>query len=132
MAADDGGSGMTGSDESDSEGVLSSDSSDDSSASVDHSLSDHSGFKHKHHHPEESRYSGTNSLNLHGDSADSRSRGTSDNSDNPSKVSTVSITQVLPFNFYGRNSGTDEDDDSSMNTTLEILDREQAANRGTV
>ena len=84
LAADDGGSGMTGSDESDSEGVLSSDSSADSSVSVDHSLSDHSGFKFKHNHPDESRYSGTNSENLHGDTANSKSHGTSDNSENPS------------------------------------------------
>ena len=41
----------------------------ESSDSLDHDLSDHSGFKHKghFHHPLESRYSGTNSENLHGD-----------------------------------------------------------------
>ena len=124
MAADDGGSGMTGSDESDSEGSLSSDSSAGSSVSVDHSLSDHSGFKFKHLHPDESRYSSTNSGNPHGDSAGSRSHGTSDNSDNPSLVSTVSISQVLPMNFYGMMSGTDETGfDSTSVTTIEILDR---------
>ena len=124
MAADDGGSGMTGSDESDSEGSLSSDSSAGSSVSVDHSLSDHSGFKFKHHHPDESRYSDTNSENLHGDSAGSRSLGTSDNSGNPSLVSTVSIVEVLPFDFYGVLSGTDETGlDSTTITTIEILDR---------
>ena len=113
VAADDGGSGMTGSDESDSEGSLSSDSSAGSSVSVDHSLSDHSGFKFKNLHPDESRYSGRNSENLHGDSAASRSQGTSDNNDNPSQLSTVSISQVLPMNFYGRVSGTDETGDDS-------------------
>ena len=64
MAGD---SGMTGSDLSDSEGVMSSDSSADSEDSLDHDLSDHSGFKHKFHHPLESRYSGTASENPHGD-----------------------------------------------------------------
>ena len=40
-----------------------------STASLSHDLSDHSGFKHKghFHHPLESRYSDTNSENLHGD-----------------------------------------------------------------
>ena len=122
LAADDGGSGMTGSDESDSEGSLSSDSSAGSSVSVDHSLSDHSGFKFKHRHPDESRYSGTNSENPHGDTAGSRSLGTSDNSDDPSVLSTVSIIEVLPFNFYGVLSGTDGTSDSTSITTLEILD----------
>ena len=83
-AADDGGSGMTGSDESDSEGSLSSDSSALSSVSLDHSLSDHSGFMKKHHQTGESRYSGTASENLHGDTAGSKSHGTSDSSNNPS------------------------------------------------
>ena len=64
MAGD---SGMTGSDLSDSEGVMSSDSSADSELSLSHDLSDHSGFKHKFHHPLESRYSGTASENPHGD-----------------------------------------------------------------
>ena len=62
-----GDSGFTGSDLSDSEGVASSDSSADSSNSLDHDLSDHSGFKHKFHHPLESRYSETASENLGGD-----------------------------------------------------------------
>ena len=62
-----GDSGFTGSDLSDSEGVASSDSSADSSNSLDHDLSDHSGFKHKFHHPLESRYSDTASENLGGD-----------------------------------------------------------------
>ena len=37
--------------------------------SLDHDLSDHSGFKHKghFHHPIESRYSNTNSENFDGD-----------------------------------------------------------------
>ena len=88
LAADDGGSGMTGSVESDSEGVLSSDSSALSEQSLSHDLSDHSGFKHgKFHHPLESRYSGTESENLHGDTQGSISRGTSDG-DAASEVST--------------------------------------------
>ena len=83
MAGD---SGMTGSDLSDSEGVMSSDSSADSEASLSHDLSDHSGFKHgKFHHPLESRYSGTASENLNGDTQGSISRGTSN-----SGASTVS------------------------------------------
>ena len=47
--------------------VPSSDSSGMSSSSLSHDLSDHSGFKHKFHHPLESRYSDTVSENLHGD-----------------------------------------------------------------
>ena len=67
LALDDGGSGFTGSQESDSEGVASSDSSADSEDSLDHDLSNHSGFKHKFHHPLESRYSDTASENFGGD-----------------------------------------------------------------
>ena len=70
--ADDGGSGFTmdtveSADPSDGNSVSSA--SEMSVASLDHDLSDHSGFKHKghFHHPLESRYSGTNSENLDGD-----------------------------------------------------------------
>ena len=76
--ADDGGSGFTGSMESDSEGVPSSNSSALSEVSIDHELSDHSGFKHKFHHPLESRYSGTASENLGGDTQGSYSLDSSD------------------------------------------------------
>ena len=76
--ADDGGSGFTGSMESDSEGVPSSNSSALSEVSLDHELSDHSGFKHKFHHPLESRYSGTASENLGGDTQGSYSLDSSD------------------------------------------------------
>ena len=66
--------------------VASADSSALSEASLDHDLSDHSGFKHgKFHHPLESRYSGTASENLNGDTQGSISRGTSN-----SGASTVS------------------------------------------
>ena len=67
VAPDDGGSGFTNTRDSVSEGVASSDSSADSEDSLDHDLSDHSGFKHKFHHPLESRYSSTASENLGGD-----------------------------------------------------------------
>lgn len=52
-----------------SAGSSSVSSTEMSVASLDHDLSDHSGFKHKghFHHPLESRYSGTNSENLDGD-----------------------------------------------------------------
>ena len=71
--ADDGGSGFTmdsmeSDDASDANDSMSS-ASEASVASLSHDLSDHSGFKHKghFHHPLESRYSGTNSENLDGD-----------------------------------------------------------------
>ena len=78
----------------------------ESSDSLDHDLSDHSGFKHKghFHHPLESRYSGTNSENLHGDTQGSHSHGTSNNSDGKaSTVSTQSITLKSYENFYSNN-----------------------------
>ena len=96
MAGD---SGMTGSDLSDSEGVLSSDSSALSSVSLSHDLSDHSGHKHKFHHPLESRYSGTASENLHGDTQGSYSLGSSEN-DGEVSVSTQSIEIVEYQDFY--------------------------------
>ena len=70
----------------------SADSSAMSSASLNHDLSDHSDYKHGHgfghfHHPLESRYSGTESDNLDGDTQDSHSHGTSNRS-GPSTVST--------------------------------------------
>ena len=93
MAGD---SGMTGSDLSDSEGVMSSDSSALSEDSLDHSLSDHSGHKHKFHHPLESRYSSTVSENLHGDTQVSYSLGSSDDV----SVSTQSTEIVEYQDFY--------------------------------
>ena len=73
LVADDGGSGFT-MDTVESVGTSNgvdsvSSASEASVASLDHDLSDHSGFKHKghFHHPLESRYSGTNSENLDGD-----------------------------------------------------------------
>ena len=72
-ASGDGGSGFTvetmeSGGASDGDDSVSS-ASELSVASLDHDLSDHSGFKHKghFHHPLESRYSGTNSENLDGD-----------------------------------------------------------------
>ena len=67
--ADDGGSGFTMDTVESAGGSSVSSSSEASVASLDHDLSDHSGFKHKghFHHPLESRYSGTNSENLDGD-----------------------------------------------------------------
>ena len=97
VAADDGGSGFTGSDESDSEGMASSDSSAMSDQSLDHSLSDHSGHKHKFHHPLESRYSGTVSDNPHGDTQGSVSEDTSGDG---ISVSTQSIELVEYEDFY--------------------------------
>ena len=95
-----GDSGMTGSDLSDSEdGEMSSDSSAMSEASLDHDLSDHSGHKHKFHHPLESRYSGTASENLHGDTQGSYSLGTSED-DGEVSVSTQSIELVEYEDFY--------------------------------
>ena len=120
-----GDSGMTSSSLSDSEGVMSSDSSALSEDSLDHDLSDHSGFKHgKFHHPLESRYSGTASENLHGDTQGSISHETSD-SDAASVVSTQSIILVEPVNIYSNNlSGTDESDDSTDETSLMFLDED--------
>ena len=71
-ASGDGGSGFTvTTPESAGPDVNTSESSESeaSDMSLDHDLSDHSGFKHKghFHHPLESRYSGTNSENLDGD-----------------------------------------------------------------
>ena len=97
MAGD---SGMTGSDLSDSEGSPSSDSSALSEDSLDHDLSDHSAFKHKFHHPLESRYSGTASENLHGDTQGSYSLGSSDSDGDGVSVSTQSIEIVEYENFY--------------------------------
>ena len=77
MAVDDGGSGFTNTRNSVSEGVMSSDSSAFSEASLSHDLSDHSGYKHHFRDPLESRYSGTNSDNLSGDTNRSFSRGSS-------------------------------------------------------
>ena len=50
-------------------GTQSVTSTEESEESLDHDLSDHSGFKHKghFHDPLESRYSGTHSENLDGD-----------------------------------------------------------------
>ena len=94
-----GDSGMTMSDLSDSEGSASSDSSAMSEESLDHDLSDHSGFKHKFHHPLESRYSGTASENLHGDTQGSYSLGSSEGSGEVS-VSTQSIEIVEYQDFF--------------------------------
>ena len=97
--ADDGGSGFTvetmesaGPDVNTSE----SSASEASDMSLDHDLSDHSGFKHKghFHHPLESRYSGTNSENLDGDTQGSHSHGTSD-TQNDGKASTVSTQSIV-------------------------------------
>ena len=111
--------------ESDSEGVPSSDSSALSNQSLSHSLSDHSGYKHvKNHHLSESRYSGTESDNFHGFTAWSISRGTSDGGA-ASVVSTQSITLVEPMDFYENAlTGTDETDDSTIETSLMLLDRD--------
>ena len=91
---DKSGDSMTdGASNSSAKGVsISADSSALSSASPTHGLSDHSGYKHGHgfghfHHPLESRYSGTESDNLDGDTQDSHSHGTSNRS-GPSTVST--------------------------------------------
>lgn len=72
-----------------------------STVSLSHDLSDHDGFKHKghFHHPLESRYSETNSENLWRDTQGSISRGTSDNGA-ASKVSTQSITLEEFEEFY--------------------------------
>ena len=77
--ANDGGSGETNSDLSASEDGASSDSSDDSLESLDHDLSDHSWYKNMFNPDfDESRYSGTASENLGGDTQASISEGSSD------------------------------------------------------
>ena len=88
--------------ESDSEGLASSDSSMMSDQSLDHSLSDHSGFKHKFHHPLESRYSGTvgGSENADGDTQGSVSEGTSGDG---ISVSTQSI-EIVPYEDFYENA----------------------------
>ena len=80
LVADDGGSGETNSDLSPSEnGVVSSNSSDDSVESLDHDLSDHSWHKNMYNPDfDESRFSGTASENLDGDTQGSISEGSSD------------------------------------------------------
>ena len=80
LVANDGGSGETNSDLSPSEnGEVSSDSSDDSVESLDHDLSDHSRYKNMFNPDmDESRYSGTASENLGGDTQGSFSHGSSD------------------------------------------------------
>ena len=101
----DGGSGFTGSGVSATEDAApSSNSSALSEQSLDHDLSDHSGYKHGHfHHPLESRRSGTASSNQSGDTQDSISEGTSG-----SVVSTQSIILVPYANIYenANTSGT--------------------------
>ena len=74
-----------------------------SDVSLDHDLSDHSGFKHKghFHDPLESRYSGTNSENLWRDTQGSVSRGTSGPG---STVSTQSIELSLYTEIYENTS----------------------------
>ena len=78
-----------------------------SSASLTHDLSDHSGFKHKHghfDHPLESRYSGTDSESWH-DTQGSVSKGTSNNPGGlASTVSTQSITLKEYREFYNENA----------------------------
>lgn len=76
--------------------MQSSTSTETSVASLDHDLSDHSGFKHKghFHHPLESRYSNTDSENLDGDTQGSHSHGTSD-LQNDGKASTVSTQSII-------------------------------------
>ena len=83
------------------EGTSSTSSTSD--VSLDHDLSDHSGFKHKghFHHPLESRYSGTNSENLWRDTQGSKSRGTSGIG---STVSTQSIELSLYTEIYENTS----------------------------
>ena len=115
-----GDSGFTGSDLSDSEGVLSSDSSALSSVSLDHDLSDHSGHKHKFHHPLESRYSGTASENLHGDTQGSYSQGSSED-DGEVSVSTQSIEIVEYQDFY---------EDANDAATLAIANQGGATDTG--
>ena len=88
--------------------------SETSIESLDHDLSDHSGFKHKghFHHPLESRYSNTNSDNLDGDTQGSHSHGTSDlqNDGKASTVSTQSIILEEYKEFYANdNTETTED-----------------------
>ena len=85
---DSGGSGFTNTRNSASESGLSSDSSALSEASLSHDLSDHSGYRHHFRDFLESRYSGTNSDNLRGDTNRSYSRGSSQGTGEVSTVST--------------------------------------------
>ena len=112
---DPGDSGNTMSDESDSEGSASSDSSALSEQSLDHDLSDHSGYKHGHfHHPLESRRSGTASSNRSGDTQDSISQGTSGTG-----VSTQSII-LRPYQDIYDNAITS---DTSTRSEIQILSK---------
>ena len=86
--ADNVGSGFTFTRNSVSEDVQSSDSSALSEPSLSHDLSDHSGYKHHSSDLLESRYSGTNSDNLSGDTNRSISRGSSQKTGEVSTVST--------------------------------------------
>ena len=70
--------------------------------SYDH-LSDHSGFQHKFDHPLESRYSGTVSENLGGDTQGSYSRGTSGDG---ISVSSQSI-ELRPYEEFYENFSDD-------------------------
>ena len=114
--ADDGGSGFTmetvesGGDSLN--GTQSVTSTEESEESLDHDLSDHSGFKHKghFHDPLESRYSGTHSENLDGDTQGSHSHGTSD-TQNDGKASTVSTQSIILEEykeFYANNADGEE------------------------
>ena len=126
--ADDGGSGFTvetmesaGPDVNTSE----SSASEASDMSLDHDLSDHSGFKHKghFHHPLESRYSGTDSENLDGDTQGSHSHGTSD-TQNDGKASTVS-TQSIVLEEYKEIYANDSD--SEVINIMDAVDPSKVA-----
>ena len=114
--ADDGGSGFTMETVESSgdslNGTQSVTSTEESEESLDHDLSDHSGFKHKghFHDPLESRYSGTHSENLDGDTQGSHSHGTSDtqNDGKASTVSTQSIVLEQYREFYANESDSEE------------------------
>ena len=95
--------------------ALSSDSEIDSSTSLDHSLGDHGHYK-GHVHGSESRYSGTQSDNSHGDTQGSHSLGTSGSR---SILSTVSISLVSHIEFY--NYANTTEDDMSVGTSIEVL-----------
>ena len=86
-----------------------------SSTSLDHSLDDHSGYKF-HTHESESRYSGTQSDNSHGDTQGSRSRGTSGSR---SMLSTVSFTLESHIEYYDYSRTTTND--MSVGTSIEVL-----------
>ena len=82
--------------------------SEDSSVSLSHNHHNHKSKAHGYFDlPFESRYSGTNSLNLDGDTQQSWSHGTSDRSDRPSTVSTQSFVLAKPRNFFA-NSNDDQ------------------------